>query len=103
MHLRVRFIGKALDYLGAHGHEERTYALQVAPEVVHVGDLVKHPLFPGRNIYVVAREVDLIDCCVTVWIDELPGNEPYAADHDSRGTIAAHGSPYPASVSLIDD
>ena len=74
MHLRVRFIGKALDYLNAQGHDDRRYPLQqVPPELVHVGDLVRHPLFPGRNVYVVAREVDLVDRCVTVWLDELPG------------------------------
>jgi hypothetical protein len=74
MHLRVRFIGKALDFLNAQGHDERRYPLQqVPPELVHVGDLVRHPFFPGRNVYVVAREVDLVDRCVTVWLDELPG------------------------------
>jgi hypothetical protein len=103
MHLRVRFIGKALDYLVANGHEERTYALQIAPELVHVGDLVRHPLFPGRSVYVVAREVDLIECCVTAWIDELPGAGPYEADRDSRAAHADHDSPYPASVSVIGD
>lgn len=93
MHLRVRFIGKALDYLNAQGHEDRRYPLQVGPELVHVGDLVRHPLFPGRNVYVVAREVDFIDCCVTVWVDELPGAQP--ADPAA--------SPYPASSPSIDD
>jgi hypothetical protein len=47
--------------------------VQVNPEVIQVGDLVRHPLFPGRNIYVVAREIDLVDRCVNVWLDELPG------------------------------
>lgn len=102
MHLRVRFIGKALDYLVAQGHEDRTYALQVAPEVVHVGDLVRHPLFPGRNVYVVAREVDLIDCCVTVWIDELPGLAPSEA-LASTTRRAEPDSPFPASPVMIDD
>jgi hypothetical protein len=99
MHLRVRFIGKALDYLVAQGHEDRTYALQVAPEVVHVGDLVRHPLFPGRTVYVVAREVDLIDCCVTAWIDELPG----LASRPTAACSADADSPYPASVTTIGD
>ncbi len=102
MHLRVRFIGKALDYLVAHGHEDRTYSLQVAPEVVHVGDLVRHPLFPGRNVYVVAREVDLIDCCVTVWIDELPGvSVPRELE---VGAVRGGGdTAYPVSPAMIDD
>ena len=95
MHLRLRFIGKALDYLNAHGHDERRYPLQVAPELIHVGDLVRHPLFPGRNVYVVAREVDLIDRCVTVWIDELPGA-------NASAEIAA-ASPYPAATATLDD
>jgi hypothetical protein len=73
MHLRTRFIGRALDYLNAKGYEERRQSLQVSPELIHVGDLIRHPLFPGRNIYVVAREVDLVDRCVNVWLDELPG------------------------------
>jgi hypothetical protein len=73
MHLRVRFIGKALDYLEGQGHDDRRYPFQVPPELVHVGDLVRHPLFPGRSVYVVAREVDLVDRCLTVWLDELPG------------------------------
>ncbi len=103
MHLQVRFIGKAREYLLTQGHEDRTYALQVAPEVVQVGDLVRHPLFPGRNVYVVAREVDLIDCCVIVWIDELPGSEP---PHAPAKNSAAHGepdSPYPVSPVIIGD
>jgi hypothetical protein len=92
VHLRVRFIGKALDFLNAHGHDDRRYPLQqVPPELVHVGDLVRHPLFPGRNVYVVAREVDLVDRCVTVWLDELPGTTPQAAP------------PYPSSPQSIDD
>ena len=76
MHLRIRFIGKALERLSAKGHDDRRHPLQVSPELVHVGDLIRHPLFPDRNIYVVAREVDLVDRCVTVWIDELPGANP---------------------------
>ena len=93
MHLRVRFIGRALDYLEARGHDDRRYPLQqVPPELVHVGDLVRHPLFPGRKVYVVAREVDLVDRCVTVWLDELPGSEAMAEE-----------SPYPASAQALDD
>ena len=73
MHVRLRFIGKALDDLNARGHDDRRLAVQVNPEVVHVGDLLRHPLFPGRSIYVVARELDFVDRCVNVWLDELPG------------------------------
>ena len=76
MHLRMRFIGRALDYLNAKGHDDRRLSLQVNPELVHVGDLVRHPLFPDRHIYVVAREVDFVDRCVNVWLDELPGSSP---------------------------
>src|SRR6476469_2451279 len=96
MHLRVRFIGKALDYLEAQGHDDRRYPLQVPPELVHVGDLVRHPLFPGRNVYVVAREVDLVDRCVTVWLDELPGTQraPIATDPEA---------PYPGPTAQIAD
>ena len=73
MHVRMRFIGKALEYLSAKGHDDRRLTLQVNPELVHVGDLIRHSLFPDRHIYVVAREVDFIDRCVNVWLDELPG------------------------------
>lgn len=73
MHLRMRFIGKALEYMNGKGHDDRRLSLQVSPELVHVGDLIRHPLFPGRNVYVVAREVDFVDRCVNVWLDELPG------------------------------
>ena len=73
MHVRMRFIGRALEYLNAQGHDDRRLTLQVSPELVHVGDLIRHPLFPGRNVYVVAREVDFVDRCVNVWLDELPG------------------------------
>ena len=72
MHLRMRFIGRALEYLESQGHPDRRPMLQVHPELIHVGDLVRHPLFPGRSVYVVAREVDLVDRCVTIWLDELP-------------------------------
>ena len=74
MHLRMRFIGKALEYLNTKGHDDRRLTLQASPELVHVGDLIRHPLFPGRNVYVVAREVDFIDRCVNLWLDELPGS-----------------------------
>ena len=86
MHLRLRFIGRALDYLNAKGIDDRRHSLQVGPELVHVGDLVRHPLFPDRQIYVVAREVDLVDRCVTVWLDELPGTNSGLPDEDSGET-----------------
>ena len=107
MHLRIRFIGRALEYLVARGHDDRRLALQVPPELLHVGDLLRHPLFPGRNVYVVAREVDLIDRCVTVWIDELPGSsdarptKPFPMDENVEDD---GGSPFPASSSTaVDD
>ena len=87
MHVRMRFIGKALEYMNARGHDDRRLILQVSPEVVHVGDLIRHPLFPGRNVYVVAREVDFVDRCVNVWLDELPGanllprDDPLETEH----------------------
>ena len=59
----------------------------MSPELIHVGDLIRHPLFPGRNIYVVAREVDLVDRCVNVWLDELPGA------HDDRASSAIPDQP----------
>ena len=96
MHLRLRFIGKALEYLNTQGHDDRRYPMQVGPELVHVGDLLRHPLFPGRSVYVVAREVDLIDRCVTVWVDELPGS-----NHSPEA--AAAESPYPSSAQMLDD
>jgi hypothetical protein len=96
MHLRMRFIGKALEYLNAHGHDDRRYPMQVSPELIHVGDLVRHPLFVGRNVYVVAREVDLVDRCVTVWLDELPGTN--YGDY-----VAAAESPYPSSAETLSD
>lgn len=76
----MRFIGKALEYLSAEGHDDRRLTLQVSPELVHVGDLIRHPLFPGRNVYVVARELDFVDRCVNVWLDELPGANPLPHD-----------------------
>jgi hypothetical protein len=98
MHLRIRFIGKALEYLEAKGHDDRRLLLQVSPELLHVGDLVRHPLFPGRNVYVVAREVDLIDRCVTVWLDELPeANQPISP------SSASSVSPFPATSPSISD
>ena len=104
MHVRMRFIGKALEYLNAKGHDDRRLTLQVSPELVHVGDLIRHPLFPGRNVYVVAREVDFVDRCVNVWLDELPGPSP--AIHDEReaeSETAAADSPYPATHPSIGD
>ncbi len=106
MHLRMRFIGKALEYLNAKGHDERRYGLQVSPEFVHVGDLIRHQLFPGRSIYVVAREVDFIDRCVTVWLDELPGaghGTPDDAAPRNADINAELDSPYPTTPSTIDD
>jgi hypothetical protein len=105
MHLRIRFIGKALDYLEAKGHDDRRLTLQVNPELIHVGDLIRHPLFPGRNVYVVAREVDLIDRCVTVWLDELPGANEHGLDATKarRNAETESDSPFPATTPGIDD
>jgi len=80
MHLRLRFIGKALEYLNAKGYDDRRFSLQVSPELLQVGDLIRHPLFPGRSVYVVAREIDLVDRCMNVWIDELPGSSLHPED-----------------------
>ena len=98
MHLRLRFIGKALEYLNAKGHDDRRLTLQVNPEVVHVGDLIRHPLFPGRNVYVVAREVDFVDRCVNIWLDELPGTSPFEHDTDTPSE-----SPVPDQPTIIGD
>ncbi|MGZ5094467.1 MAG: hypothetical protein ACXWCY_16440 [Burkholderiales bacterium] len=105
MHLRIRFIGKALEYLEANGHDDRRLTVQVNPELMHVGDLVRHPLFPGRNVYVVAREVDLIDRCVTVWLDELSGSNRGARDHDgyAGSDVEIADSPFPVTPSSIGD
>ena len=92
MHLRIRFIGRALEYLEAKGHDDRRLALQLAPELLHVGDLVRHPLFPGRNVYVVAREVDLIDRCTTVWLDELPAAHPQIPSDEPRSPASVPGT-----------
>ena len=61
-----------------------------------VGDLVRHPLFPGRNIYVVAREVDFVDRCVNVWLDELPGSNADAPDERDS-------SPFPDEPGVLGD
>jgi hypothetical protein len=105
MHLRIRFIGKALEYLEANGHDDRRLTVQVNPELMHVGDLVRHPLFPGRNVYVVAREVDLIDRCVTVWLDELPGSNLSARGHGryAGSDVEIADSPFPVTPSSIGD
>ena len=87
MHLRIRFIGKALEYLNDKGYDDRGFTLHVSPEVLHVGDLLRHPLFPDRSVYAVAREVDLVDRCVTVWVDELP----VPAHSDGATKPMAHG------------
>lgn len=99
MHLRMRFIGRALEYMNAKGHDDRRLSLQVSPELVHVGDLIRHPLFPGRNVYVVAREVDFVDRCVNVWLDELPGASIRAHEDDAAADHPAE-SPYPAEPTL---
>jgi hypothetical protein len=102
----MRFIGRALEYLAAKGHDDRRLALQVSPELVHVGDLIRHPLFPGRNIYVVAREVDLIDRCVTVWLDELPGPNHHTSDDvadSSRDNETDPESVFPKTPHTISD
>jgi hypothetical protein len=101
MNLRLRFIGKALDYMNAMGHDDRRLSLQVSPELVHVGDLVRHPLFPGRNIYVVAREVDFVDRCVNVWLDELPGAN--VRPDDETDAAAGAESPFPADTTIASD
>lgn len=93
MHLRMRFIGKALEYLNTKGHDDRRLTLQASPELVHVGDLIRHPLFPGRNVYVVAREVDFIDRCVNLWLDELPGSNVEASEGRASDEVGEPDSP----------
>ena len=83
----MRFIGKALEFLNAKGHDDRRLTLQASPELVHVGDLIRHPLFPGRNVYVVAREVDFIDRCVNLWLDELPGSSVHTSEEPAPEEI----------------
>ena len=102
MHLRLRFIGKALEYLSNRGHDDRRLSVQVSPELVHVGDLIRHPLFPGRNVYVVAREVDFIDRCVTVWVDELPGANPYPDEGPAANAGEPSDSPFPTGSPSTD-
>jgi hypothetical protein len=101
----MRFIGKALQYLESKGHDDRRLALQVEPELVHVGDLVRHPLFPGRNVYVVAREVDFIDRCLTLWLDELPGPSHHVVSDQSETSRSSEPatSPFPFTPSSISD
>lgn len=101
MHLRMRFIGKALEYMNARGHDDRRLSLQVSPELVHVGDLIRHPMFPGRSIYVVAREVDFVDRCVNVWLDELPGANPRT--YEEKAGSPARYTPYPAEPAIAGD
>ena len=98
MHLRIRFIGKALDYMNAKGHDDRRLSLQVSPELVHVGDLIRHPLFPGRSIYVVAREVDFVDRCVNVWLDELPGANMHLDEEPVADETVPPDSPHRTGV-----
>ena len=88
MHLRLRFIGKALEYLNTKGYDDRRFSLQVSPELLQVGDLIRHPLFPGRSVYVVAREIDLVDRCMNIWIDELPGSSLHPEDAHSAPEAA---------------
>ena len=101
MHLRMRFIGKALEYMNAMGHDDRRLSLKVSPELVHVGDLIRHPMFPGRNVYVVAREVDFVDRCVNVWLDELPGANPRAREEKAASPVRY--TPYPAEPVVAGD
>ena len=96
MHLRLRFIGKALEYLNAKGYDDRRQTLQLSPEFLQVGELIRHPLFPGRCTYVVAREIDLVDRCVNVWIDELPGSAAYTdGAHEQVSMCAGKASDSP--------
>jgi hypothetical protein len=101
MHLRLRFIGKALEYLNAKGYDDRRFSLQVSPELLQVGDLVRHPLFPGRSVYVVAREIDLVDRCMNVWIDELPGSSLHP--EDAPGAAGASDAAAPAGLPAVAD
>lgn len=104
MHLRMRFIGRALEYMTAQGHDDRRLALQVPPELLHVGDLIRHPMFPGRNVYVVAREVDFVDRCVTVWLDELPGASHHQPPVEALEPTPLDESPpeTPKELALVD-
>jgi hypothetical protein len=102
MHLRIRFLGAASDHLNRAGHEERRYPTGLDPELVHVGDLVRHPLFHDQHLYVVARELDLVERCVTVWLDLLPGDKSPLV-HQPGGGADDNDSPFPSSPSVIDD
>ena len=90
MALNVRFAGRAASELQTRGLVEDTSPLPVSPELVHLHDQIRHPLFPGRALYVVAREVDLMARSVTVVLDLVP-----ASGEDD--------SPFPFTPSNIDD
>ena len=90
MALNVRFVGQAASELQTRGLPTEASPLPVSPELVHLHDQIRHPLFPGRALYVVAREVDLIERSVTVVLDLVP-----APGKDD--------SPFPFTPSNIDD
>jgi hypothetical protein len=63
--------------------------VQAVPELIHVRDVLRHPLFPEQALHVVGRQVDLIAHTVTVTVDLVP-TEP-------------DDSPFPSPTDLIDD
>lgn len=89
MDLRIRFIGRARATLERRGITEEAYPVQVSPELIHIHDGLRHPLFPGQSLHVVGRQVDLIANAVTVDVDLVP--------------TESHESPFPPTLDLIDD
>jgi len=51
MHVRLRFIGKALEYLNAKGYDDRRLTLQLSPEFLKGRGSHPPPAF-SRQVYV---------------------------------------------------
>ena len=90
MQMQVRFVAEAAAQLRRRDLQNEVLPLQVNPELIHMNDVVRHPLFPGRPLYVVGREIDLVGGSVTVALDLLPAQ-------------TQENSPFPFTPSNLDD
>ena len=89
MQTLVRFTGEAAAQLRRRDLQNDVLPLLVEPELIHIDDIVRHPLFPDQPLYVVGREIDLVERTVTFALDLLPTEK--------------EDSPFPFTPSNLDD
>lgn len=90
MRIHIRYVGAALEIWQAHGSRHTETPLHLDAAVIQRGDVVTHPDFPVHHLLVVARELNLREPALTLYLDLLPGDPP-AADAGQPDNVVPLG------------